>query len=130
MKPPALAALRYSITGVLNTFVGFGVIALARGALGWSEYTANALGYAVGLCVGFVANRQWSFQDSGSPAVTFALYCLAFACCYLLNVGVLWFALNVLGWTGLLAQAAAIAAYSVTFFIACKTLVFTQARAR
>jgi putative flippase GtrA len=129
MKSQTLTAVRYSLTGVLNTCVGLAVIALARGALGFSEYAANAAGYAVGLCVGYVANRQWSFQDSGSPTATFALYCLAFACCYLLNVFVLWFGLNVLGWPGLLAQVLAISAYSVSFFVACRKVVFTQARA-
>jgi putative flippase GtrA len=118
---------RYAIAGALNTLTGLATILFAEHVIGLSAYVANACGYAVGIAVGFLVNRNWTFNHSGSRSRAAALYVGAFAACYLLNLGVLWIALNVLRWPSFAAQVAAIGLYSVTFFIACKWLVFKDA---
>jgi putative flippase GtrA len=100
-------------------------VVIAQAALGLSPFAANALGYVVGLLIGFLLNRQWAFQYSGSVRTSALMYAVAFAGCYSLNLLVLKIALT-LQCPPLLAQAVAISAYSVSFFFACKEFVFPQ----
>lgn len=116
--------LRYAIVGVLNTLVGLLVILASHALLGLSPYIANACGYAVGILVGFIANRNWTFRHSGSIGVSATLYVAMFAACYALNVAVLWLGMNILGWPVALAQTTAMIVYSVCFFVGCRLLVF------
>jgi putative flippase GtrA len=118
---------RYAIAGVLNTVTGFATILVAEHMFGMSAYAANAVGYAVGIAVGFLVNRNWTFQHTGSPTRAAVLYVAAFAACYLLNLLVLWIALNVFVWPSIVAQAVAIAVYSVAFFLTCRWVVFRNA---
>ena len=52
---------RYSMVGLLNTLLGYGVI-FALMALSISALVANAVGYAVALVLAFVLNRQFVFR--------------------------------------------------------------------
>jgi putative flippase GtrA len=123
----AITALRFGATGVLNTVVGLiGVIA-ARELAGLSEYGANAFGYAVGLSFGFLMNRSWTFADRRKIAVTAPRYVLSFLISYGANLAVLATALGVLGIPANLAQAGALATYSIVFFVLCRWFVFRRA---
>jgi putative flippase GtrA len=122
----SLQASRYLLVGALNTLVGLLVIVALQALLGVSPYVANACGYGVGMVVGFLANRSWTFRHSGPVALSATLYAAMFTICYSLNLAVLWLALNVLGWPAALAQLAAMAAYTVCFFVGCKMVVFAR----
>jgi len=115
---------RYAVVGLLNTLVGLLVIMAAQALLGFSPYVANASGYAAGILVGYVANRNWTFRHSGSIGLSAALYVAMFATCYALNLAVLWLALNVQHWPAVLAQIAGMIVYTVCFFVGCRTVVF------
>src|SRR5262245_31004693 len=91
-------ASRYALVGLLNTLVGLLVIIACQAVLGLSPYVANACGYAVGILVGFVANRNWTFRHSGPVGISATLYVAMFAACYGLNLAVLWLGLHVLEW--------------------------------
>jgi putative flippase GtrA len=123
-QPLRFEALRYAVVGVLNTLVGLLVIVACQALLGFSPYVANACGYAIGILVGYVANRNWTFRHSGAIGLSAALYLALFATCYVLNLAVLWLGLNVLGWPAALAQLAAMVVYTVCFFVGCKLVVF------
>jgi putative flippase GtrA len=127
-QPLRFQALRYALVGLLNTLVGLLVIVAFQALLGLSPYVANACGYAAGILVGFVANRNWTFRHSGPLGLSAALYVTMFAACYALNLAVLWLGLAVLGWPIALAQATAMVVYTVCFFVGCKVLVFWHPR--
>jgi len=116
---------RYVLVGLVNTLAGVGSVLFAQEVLGLSPYVANASGYLLGISIGFLLNHKWTFRYSGPIHASALLYGAAFAGCYLLNVVVLSIALS-LRWPAILAQAAAIAAYSISFFFMCKELVFAR----
>lgn len=118
------SAFRFGIVGLANTAVGLAVIALLL-TLGAGDWIANAVSYAVGLCLSFMLNRHWTFGMRGSIASREVVSFLAvFAASYAANVMVL-AAMRKFGFTeSLLGQAAAMVAYSVTFFLLSRRFVF------
>ena len=121
---PRQRALRFVLTGVLNTVAGLTVIVLTRDFVGLSDYAANAAGYAVGLGLGFWLNRKWTFEDRQQVTKTAPRYALAFAFSYATNVTMLHVCLDMLAVERNLAQIAAVSTYSATFFLLCRRLVF------
>jgi putative flippase GtrA len=117
-------ATRFVITGVANTAVGFTTIFVCAELLGWSPYLANAAGYAVGLAFGFVLNRSWTFGDRRHATVTAPRYVIAFGVSYGANLAMLAAGLRLLSLPPILAQAAALATYSLIFYLLCRYFVF------
>ena len=123
---------RFGLAGLVNTAVGFGVIVLLDPVLGLPPALANALGYAAGMASGFALNRGFVFRSHGALPATGLRYAVAVASAFALNQGVL----RVMGALlsagpimRLAAQLAAMAAYSVFLFVACRAWVFRPAAA-
>jgi putative flippase GtrA len=57
-------SVRYGLVGVLNSVVGFAVIAAITKIAPQRPVIANAIGYAFGLILGFVLNKTWTFTDA------------------------------------------------------------------
>lgn len=120
--------LRFIAVGALNTAAGLATIAAALYVFHTDPYIANALGFAVGVGIGYELNRRWTFSSSRSALITAPRYLLVFAVSYAINVGVLSAALRMPGIPLMAAQAAAIAAYSLAFYFLCRLVVFTDRR--
>ncbi|PNU04211.1 GtrA family protein [Novosphingobium guangzhouense] len=128
MTTTMMAALRFGVVGALNSLVGLAVIwALLR--LGVGDYPANACSYAVGVCLSFVLNRAWTFAVRGPVGSgEVARFLLVFALSYAANLGVLTL-MRALGFAhSLIGQGAAMAAYSVCFFLLSRHFVFAAGR--
>jgi len=122
-------AMRFGAIGIANTLFGFAAV-LAALAVGLGDYAANACGYAVGLTVGFILNRRWTFAGAERRAIQWPLYLLAFALSYLANLGVL-SALRLYETVPVvLAHLAAMTAYTACFFALCRVMVFAEGRPR
>lgn len=126
----SLQAARFVITGIANTAVGLAVIVFCAEVLGFSAYLANAMGYAAGLTLGFAMNRHWTFGDRQNLRRTAPRYLAAFAVSYAMNLLVLAACLRLFHLPALFAQAAALATYSVVFYLLCRWLVFASAPGR
>jgi putative flippase GtrA len=118
-------ALRFVLVGLANSAVGLLIMVLCGEWLGWSPYAANAAGYAAGLAFGFALNRGWTFGDGRRATVTAPRYVLAFGVSYGLNLAVLATGLRLLALPAVLAQAVALATYSLVFFLMCRYFVFS-----
>jgi putative flippase GtrA len=116
--------LRFLVVGLINTGLGLATIAVALKVLGGQPYIANGLGYAVGILLGYEINRRWTFGSSRSAVITAPKYLLVFAVSYAINLLVLMLALRQPDVHPLLAQGAAILAYSVVFYLLCRYVVF------
>jgi putative flippase GtrA len=118
---------RFGLAGLLNTAIGFAVIAVLDAGLGLPPALANAAGYAVGMAVGFVLNRGFVFRSRTALPAAGLRYLIAAAGAFALNQGVLRVAGLALG-NGrpqhLAAQLMAMAAYTVTLFFLCRVWVF------
>ena len=119
--------LRFIAVGLLNTGVGVATIALASLAFKAHPYVANALGFAVGILVGYQLNRRWTFGSSSSLLITAPRYLLVFAVSYAINLGALAMLLRIPAVHPMGAQATAIGSYSIAFYLLCRFVVFQTA---
>ncbi|TCM17104.1 putative flippase GtrA [Novosphingobium sp. PhB165] len=124
------SALRFGLVGVVNTLVGFAMIALLL-HLGAGDWLANAASYAVGLCVSFTLNRRWTFGVRGAVATQeVTRFLTVFALSYAVNVAVLG-TMRSLGFAeNLIGQGTAMVAYSAIFFLLSRRFVFSAGASR
>lgn len=118
--------ITYTLVGLVNTFVGLGVIYICSEILKVHYVLANVAGYAVGLLVAFFTHRGVTFRregKEGSPRQQAALFLVVFAVSFTVQLGVL-VALHHAGIVDFLAQVIAIGVYMVVGFIGHKYLTF------
>jgi putative flippase GtrA len=53
---------RFSIVGVLNTFMDFAVFTIFQSLLGVSYVLSQVAGYSVGITNSFIFNKNWTFN--------------------------------------------------------------------
>lgn len=87
---------RYVLVGLASNLVLY-LAYLALTAWGMGPKPAMSLLYALGVAQTFVFNRKWSFRHQGGFHGTFARYVVAYAFGYILNLTVLWLAVDRLG---------------------------------
>ncbi|VWX60473.1 GtrA family protein [Burkholderiales bacterium 8X] len=118
--------LRYGLVGVLNTGLGYAVIFLSMGVLDWRPVPSNIAGYAVGLIVSFLLNKNFTFRSRGPARGELKRFLLIFGLAYLANLGVLVLLVNVMdvpaGW----AQVVAGVVYFALSFVLNKFYVFAD----
>jgi putative flippase GtrA len=115
---------RFLSVGVLNTVVGLLVIYACKWFLHLDDVTANAIGYAVGLTIGFALNNRWTFDYRGPQLPALIKYLLVAALAYGMNLLTVLILINYAGVNGYLAQALGIAPYTLTTYLASKFIVF------
>jgi putative flippase GtrA len=76
--------LKFSIAGVVNTVVGYAVIAGCM-RLGVSPSLSNLSGYLVGLVISFVQSRYWVFESTGRIGDEWLKFIVVFAVSYAAN---------------------------------------------
>lgn len=117
-------AARYVMAGAANTLVGYLVYWLCLSYIGLTPAWANAVGYAVGLCVAFVLNQVFVFRGSRVTIPVVFHFLIAFAVAFALNQLVLWIQIDGLEIAPEIAQIGAMMTYTVSFFLLNKFLVF------
>ena len=116
--------LRFLCVGVVNTLVGLGVIYACKYFGGLGDFAANACGYAVGLCVSFTLNRNWTFGHRGA-IVPAALRFLAVATmAYAMNLLTVMLCIHSFDMNSYLAQALGVPPYTLTSFILSRLWAF------
>jgi len=128
----ALIALvaRFGLAGVVNTAIGFAVIAGLDVGLHVSPPLANAAGYLVGMGSGFVLNRWFVFKSHVAARATAPRYIAVVIAAFALNQLILRAVGASVGpgaLPHLVAQLAGMAAYTLAVFLACRFWVFRAA---
>lgn len=124
------SALRYGLAGVVNTLVGFSIIVALDVGLHLPAHLANAIGYAVGICVSFALSKLFVFRDRQARPRAPARYLVAVAVAFAVNQGVLTLARSLAPHGGLFdvaAQGAAVVSYTGTLFLLSHFWVFAHA---
>jgi len=124
------SALRYGLAGVVNTLVGFSIIVALDVGLRLPAHLANAIGYAVGICVSFALSKLFVFRDRQARPRASVRYLVAVAVAFAVNQGVLTLARWVVPHGGLYdvaAQGAAVVSYTGTLFLLSHFWVFAHA---
>lgn len=124
-----ISALRYGVAGIFNTLVGFSIILALDLGLRLDPHLANAIGYAVGICVSFVLSKVFVFKARRTTRSAPLRYIVAVAIAFALNQGVLTLAKLVLP-TGKLwsvaAQGSAAVSYTAALFLLSHFWVFAH----
>ena len=126
MSLPKLIA-KYSISGVINTIVGYAVIFTCM-ALGLGPTLSNVFGYAVGVVCSFLQSRYWVFRSSDSATRDALRFIPGFLVAFVLNQIVLQITLA-LGINPYLCQLCAGAAYTAAGFAINHWFVFQRRKA-
>jgi putative flippase GtrA len=124
-----VSALRYGLAGVFNTLVGFSIIVALDVGLHLPAHLANAIGYAVGICVSFVLSKLFVFRARRTARSAPVRYVAAVASAFALNQGVLTLAKALLPhgdlWS-VAAQGAAAVSYTAALFLLSHFWVFAH----
>ena len=123
--------LRFGLAGLVNTGIGYSVIAGLDIGLGVDSHLANLAGYVVAISVSYFLQRSFVFDSKAGHRATIVRYVIAAAASFLINQAVLTLGLHLVGDARLgraLAQLAAVGSYSVAFFVILRLWVFRAER--
>jgi putative flippase GtrA len=123
-KHEFLHLLRYAASGVLNTLVGMSAILVLTLAVGLPPFAANIGGYLISLSIGFFISKKYIFFSGGHVAAESMRYVFSFALCFVLNLLVLWIALNLLHINVVIAQLLAAGTYTLAMYPLSRWFVF------
>ena len=93
---------------------------------GLEPKTAMTLIYIIGVFIGFIGNRKWTFAHHGNVTYAALRYILAHLLGYLLNFLILFSFVDHLGYAHQWVQAVAIIIVAGFLFIIFKYFVFTK----
>jgi putative flippase GtrA len=122
------SAWRFAVVGVLNTSFGLAIIFLGKW-LGLGDYSANLLGYAIGLILSFQLNSRWSFRDHGRRRFGGLRFFVVFGIAWVGNVIALTIMLRGLSINAWIAQCVSVVVYTVLFYIGARFFVFKKSAA-
>lgn len=123
MRLVFLRLLKYGMTGLLNTAVTLTLIYTSI-AIGLSDVAANAIGYAVGICISFFMNNKWTFAQDQATLSQFLRFLAVAGCAYAVNLWVLLTARDVLHIDHRICHLLGAVAYTGVGFIGTSLFVF------
>lgn len=116
--------LRFAAVGVISNALLYLAYLLLTFLVGLEHKAAMSIVYVSGVLVTFFVNRAWSFEHTGAAHTAFVRYVLAYAIGYLVNLALLWLAVDLLLFPHHLVQAAAIVVVAACTFLLHKHWVF------
>lgn len=116
--------LRFLLVGVVNTVAGLTLILAAKALLGWGDLASNVFGYACGLVLSFVLNRNWSFGHRGAVRPALLRFLAVFLAAYLANLATVFGLRDLAGIDAYLAQTAGVLPYTALFYLGSRLIVF------
>lgn len=117
--------IRYGLLGVASNAVIY-FIYLTLTYLDVEPKTAMTLVYVIGVSIGFIGNRKWTFSHRGDPSRAALRYVLAHIFGYMLNFLLLFTFVDHLGYAHQWVQAMAIIIVAVFLFVVFKYFVFAK----
>lgn len=121
--------MRYATVGVASNLLLY-LAYLSLTAMGLGHKVAMTLVYVSGVLLTFIANHAWSFKHRGGAHAAFVRYVIVYVLGYLLNLGLLWIAVDNLHLPHQGVQAVAIVAVAAVLFLMHKYWVFSPVGVR
>lgn len=116
--------LKFTVVGVSNTLITALVIWVLLKVLNYSDYTANVIGYFVGLLNSFIWNRKWTFNSSNQLSKTVLKFMITFVISYLLQLANLFLLINYTTFDPYISQLLSMVVYTTVNFILNKYYTF------
>ncbi|MGN6580943.1 MAG: GtrA family protein [Bordetella sp.] len=113
----------FVLIGVLTNLIGYGIYILLTYYGVTPKFTVTIL-YPIGATIGFFANRRFTFQHNGRMGVAGVRYLVVQILGYLLNIFMLAFFVDKLGFPHQIIEAFAIAVVAIFLFVSSRLFVF------
>lgn len=115
--------LSYALIGVLTNILGY-VLYIGLTQLSGAPKLTMTLLYGIGSIIGFLANRRFTFGHNGHIGAAGVRYLLVQFAGYLINLFLLIFFTDWLGFSHQIVQAIAVVVVAIFLFILFRTFVF------
>ncbi|WP_342352001.1 GtrA family protein [Neobacillus soli] len=73
------------MVGIVNTVVGLSCMYLLLHGLGQSYWIATFVGNAIGACVSYILNRNFTFKSQSSVSKSAVRFVVVILCCYFIS---------------------------------------------
>ncbi len=125
LRHPIVAQfIKFGLVGVSNTLLTFAVYTLLLKVFDVWYIAASAIGFAVGAVNGFLLNHSWTFRGHAGGSLAPLRWVVVQGCGLLVNLAVIYAAVDGLGLDKLLGQAIATAIVVVLTFFANRAWTF------
>lgn len=114
---------RYGVVGIATNVAGYLVYLLVTW-LGIGPKSAMTGMYALGVVLGYLGQRRFTFSYEGGHAAGFSRFVAAHICGYWLNFTLLYVFVDLMGFAHQIVQAVAIVIVAGFLFIAFSLFVF------
>ena len=125
VQGPFKQLFRYAFVGIVSNLTGYLVYLLVT-YIGVTPKITMTLLYGVGAGIGYVGNRNFTFEHKGSMLGSSARYFKAHLLGYFINLAILIFLVDNCGYAHQWVQAVAVLVVAGFLFIAFKFFVFTN----
>lgn len=95
---------RYAIVGMLATMTHIGILVVLVEAFHQEPVFSSTVGFMVALVFSYFLNRNWTFQTNLAHSYALTRYVIISLFGLLLNSGIMYLTVNILGWWYLLGQ--------------------------
>lgn len=117
-------ALRYTVSGIINTIIGYAVFWCMLRIFYVSPNISNAIGYSVALSVAFYLNRSYVFDVSDYKFSHYLKFLVSFAFAFGFNQFILWWLFYIEGVRPELAQVVSMIFYTIVFYLFNRFFVY------
>lgn len=117
-------AIKFVLTGILNTAVGLGSIFLLKWLLDMPDTRANLFGYCIGFTVSCFVNARWTFEYKQALWAVAPKYAALVVFAYLVNLATVHVAIGILEINSYLSQALGVVPYALITYFGAKHVVF------
>lgn len=117
---------KFIVVGGISTVLNYGAFWMLYTWLGMNHAIASALGYIVGVLIGYQLNRHWTFskKKTQQPRREFILYCVVYGVSLVLGLLTLSLLVDWLHLSPLIANVLVIGQTTMTNFIGLRMVVF------
>ncbi|KKU82128.1 MAG: Membrane protein, GtrA family [Parcubacteria group bacterium GW2011_GWA2_47_8] len=116
---------KFACVGILNTAVGYGAFALLI-FLDLHYIAAATLSHIIGMAHSYVWNKYFTFRAAHKNSQELNKFIAVYAGVYVLNMSLLWFFVDFLGYPPLIIQAFVVIAVAFISFVGQKYWVFSN----
>lgn len=114
---------RYVVVGLMSNATGY-LLYILLTTLGLGHKTTMTLLYLIGTLQTFIFNKRWTFTYRDGTRKSLLRYLVAYGCCYILNLVILYLFVDQLGLPHVLIQGIAILSIALLLFFIQKYWVF------
>ncbi|UXZ21251.1 GtrA family protein [Pseudomonas sp. YeP6b] len=116
--------IKYIISGVINTAIGYCTFLFCLNQLNFKAEYANTAGYAVALIAAFFLNKVFVFNDTTFRSGMIFKFIIAFVIAFLTNQAILLIGIHLVNLKAETAQIFAMCTYTIIFYVLNKKYVF------